>query len=147
MSDTFVVKDSGERKTFSTGMMRDGAVKPRYNDVLHGPMLKRWGAHLWKAKTKYPNPLPGVPNWTLAGTAEELERAYESLFGHFLDYMEGKTDEDHAAAIFFNINLAEHVKLKLADPPTMLQSVLKKATEQYEQEIHASSETKDDYKG
>lgn len=120
----FDIKDSGERMQFKSGMVRDtGAGKLRYNRVLDGPMFKRWAAHLQKGAIKYPDAEIGVPNWTLAeGTEEELQRAKESAMGHFIDWFEGKTDEDHAAALFFNVNLAEYIKdkMKLNVSPTHL---------------------------
>ena len=111
----FVVKDSGVREEFKSGMMRDtGKGKVRYNRVLAGPMFARWAAHLEKGAVKYPDVSPGVANWTLGDGPLELQRAKESAFGHFIDWLEGKEDEDHAAAVFFNINLAEHVRLKMS---------------------------------
>lgn len=110
----FVIKDSGKRQEFKSGMVRDtGSGKVRYHRVLDGPMLLRWAAHLHKGAVKYPDAAPGVPNWSLADGAEELQRAKESAIGHFIDWFMGKEDEDHAAATFFNINLAEYVKDKL----------------------------------
>lgn len=113
--DQFTIKDSGERQTFTSGMVRDtGAGKVRYNRVLHGPMFKRWAAHLQKGAQKYPDVAPGVPNWTLASGEAEVQRFKESALGHMIDWLEGKVDEDHAAGVFFNINGAEDVKAKLA---------------------------------
>jgi hypothetical protein len=40
---------------------------------------------------------------------EEYERFRESAFRHFLQWFNGETDEDHAAAVYFNINGAEYV--------------------------------------
>lgn len=113
-STSYVVKDSGQRRTFSSGMVRDSGDKVRYNRVLDGPMFRRWAAHLHKGAVKYPDVAPGVPNWTLAGGAEELQRAKESAFSHFIQWLAGDIDEDHAAAVFFNINLAEYCKERIA---------------------------------
>ncbi|MDE1813916.1 MAG: hypothetical protein KGH87_09120 [Thaumarchaeota archaeon] len=111
----FQIKDSGERKEFASGMVRDtGNGKVRYNRVLSGPMFKRWAEHLHKGAVKYPDVAPGVANWTLASGEEELQRAKESALGHMIDWLDGKTDEDHAAAVFFNINLAEYTKGRIA---------------------------------
>jgi hypothetical protein len=44
----------------------------------------------------------------------EYERFQESAARHFEQWLEGENDEDHAAAVFFNINGAEYVKAKLA---------------------------------
>lgn len=111
----FTIVDSGNKKTFTTGMVRNSnADKVRFNQLLHGPMLKRWAEHTWKGQKIYPDVATGVPNWTLAETAEELHRAEESLLSHVLDYLNGDRVEDHAAAIMFNVNLAENIRDKMA---------------------------------
>lgn len=112
--DILDIKDSGQRQQFPSGMVRDtGADKVRYNRVLDGPMFRRWAAHLCKGVVKYPDVAPGRPNWMLAAGDKELQRFYESAFGHFVDWLSGKTDEDHAAALFFNVNGAEYVKERM----------------------------------
>jgi hypothetical protein len=111
----FEIKDSGSRAEFSGGMVRDNAGdKTDFTGSFIGPMWRRWAEHQTKGRAKYPDPEPGVPNWTKAEGIEELIHAKRSLLRHITAYMEGKTDEDHAAAIFFNINLIEYVKEKLA---------------------------------
>lgn len=109
-NDQFTIKDSGARKEFSSGMVRDAADKTEYTRVLDGPMLDRWAEHLSKATKKYPDSQPGVPNWTQANGHEEAMRFQESAFRHFLAWIRGERDEDHAAAVFFNINGYEYVR-------------------------------------
>lgn len=112
----FEVKDSGERKSFAGGMVRDVTEgKVSFHRVMDGPMLERWAQRLTDAEKKYPDPLPGVANWTLARGDEEYHRFRESAFRHFIQWFKGETDEDHAAAVFFNINGAEYVKKVEAD--------------------------------
>jgi hypothetical protein len=114
LSDQFEVKDSGERKQFESGMVRDtSAGKVNFLLVRPGPMLRRWAAHLTKAETKYPPPEIGVPNWTLANGPEELDRFRQSAARHFESWLDDEMDEDHAAGVIFNINGAEYVKEKL----------------------------------
>ncbi len=109
----FVVKDSGERQSFSSGMVRDVSTgKVDWSRILDGPMAKRWAEHLTKGETKYPDVTPGVPNWTLANGEEEYVRFRKSALRHFMQWFMGDTDEDHAAAVYFNINGAEYVKAK-----------------------------------
>lgn len=106
----FGLKDSGARQEFSSGMVRDTTEgKTNFLNVLFGPMLNRWAEHLTKGRKKYPDVAPGTPNWTLAQGTEEYLRAKESALRHFLQWVRGDRDEDHAAAVFFNINLAEYV--------------------------------------
>jgi len=92
------------------------AGKLRYGRVLDGPMLDRWAAHLQKGAVKYPDVAPGVANWTLAKGPAELQRFRESAFSHFVKWLRGETDEDHAAAVFFNINGAEYVEAQVLEP-------------------------------
>ena len=110
----FGLKDSGERKQFDSGMVRDVTTgKPEIHRVYDGPMLERWAMHITKGGIKYPDVKPGVPNWTLADGEEELARFKNSAARHFFQWMRGDTDEDHAAAVFFNLNGYEYLKLKL----------------------------------
>lgn len=110
----FVVKDSGQRQEFKSGMVRDTTVgKVNFWRILAGPMFRRWATHLTLGAIKYPDIAPGVSNWTLANGAEELARFKDSAFRHFIQWQEGDTDEDHAAAIFFNVNGYEFVKEKI----------------------------------
>jgi hypothetical protein len=73
-------------------------------------MLKRWAKHLGAGAK-----IHGKDNWTLANSHEELEDYKESALRHCIQWVNGETDEDHAAAIYFNINAAESVKEKLTN--------------------------------
>lgn len=113
--DEFTIKDSGKRQEFKSGMVRDTTEgKTNYLKVLDGPMFDRWATHLTKGAVKYPDVSPGVANWTLADGEEELVRFKQSAFSHFRKWLRGDMDEDHAAALFFNVNGYEFVKAKLA---------------------------------
>jgi hypothetical protein len=104
----FVIKDSGQRETFAGGMVRDTAEgKTDYLLVADGPMLDRWAEHLTKGAKKYAR-----RNWMKAQGLEELERAKSSAFRHLRQWLRGDADEDHAAAVFFNVNEAEYIKSK-----------------------------------
>lgn len=112
--NNFIVKDSGERQSFASGMVRDTqAGKTDFSRILDGPMVERWAVHLTKGAVKYPDVKPGVANWTLANGEEELVRFKKSALRHFLQWYRGDVDEDHAAAVFFNINGKEYVQAKL----------------------------------
>ena len=111
MSTVFVVKDSGKRTEFSGGMVRDTAEgKTNYLLTRDGPMYERWAQHLTAGARKY-----AARNWMLAAGAEELERARESATRHFDQWLRGDTDEDHAAACYFNINEVEYLIAKTVD--------------------------------
>ena len=106
----FTVTDSGERELFDSGMVRDtetGKVDLTY--VIHGPMLVRWAEHMMKGAVKYDR-----ENWMQAAGTAELERFKRSAFRHLVQWLLGETDEDHAAAILFNVNGFEYVKERMA---------------------------------
>jgi hypothetical protein len=79
--------------------------KVDYSLVLDGPMFLRWAEHLTKGAKKYTK-----RNWLLATGKEEYDRFRESAVRHFVQWFYGFTDEDHAAAVFFNINAAEYLR-------------------------------------
>ena len=107
----FVVKDSGEREHFASGMQRDTqSGKTLYSLVYSGPMLRRWAEHLTKGAAKYTR-----DNWMNAAGEEELQRFLDSAARHFAQWMAGDRDEDHAAAVFFNLNGAEYVREKMSE--------------------------------
>ena len=105
---TFEVKDSGKREEFDSGMVRDTEDgKIDYTLIFDGPMLERWAAHLTKGAAKYE-----ARNWMKASGTAELERYRRSLLRHLAQYLRGDVDEDHAAAIFFNVNGIEYVQAR-----------------------------------
>ena len=105
----FTVKDSGERHQFSSGMQRDTAdEKTRYDLVFDGPLMERLANHLTKGARKYT-----ARNWMKANGAEELARFRESAVRHFVQWLRGDTDEDHAMAVVFNINGALYVEERI----------------------------------
>ena len=106
MEDDYEIKDSGEREEFASGMVRDVETdKTDYTYVTKGPMLRRWARHLMKGALKYER-----DNWMQAQDITERQRFERSAFRHMLQWLDGETDEDHAAAIMFNVNGAEYVK-------------------------------------
>lgn len=108
------IKDSGERVTYASGAMRDPSTgKIKWSRVTFGPMLRRWAQHLTTAEAKYPDPVEGVPNFSLIKTREEYIRYKESAYRHFMSWFMDETDEDHASAVYFNINGVEIIKAKL----------------------------------
>lgn len=100
---------------FASGLKRDTTDgKINWSLVYDGPLLRRWAILMTEgAKVK------GKRNWLNAGsvpeTAEDdLERFREGAARHFAQWMNGETDEDHAAAVVFNLNGYEHVKKRMA---------------------------------
>jgi Domain of unknown function (DUF5664) len=113
--ENFITKDSGKRVTFETGMQRDvNENKPRFDLItpaglpFEERMLTRWARLMDRGASKY-----GERNWEKASTEEEKKRFMDSAYRHFMQWAAGETDEDHAAAVFFNISGAEMVDSKL----------------------------------
>lgn len=115
----YEIKDSGKREEYKSGMVRDTQEgKTIWTKVLEGPMFRRWAIHLTNGARKYPDNADGTGNWTRANSDAELARFRQSAFRHFLQWIEGETDEDHAAAVYFNINCAEYVKARISEETT-----------------------------
>lgn len=111
----FVTKDSGQREEYDSGMRRDVEEgKPRFDLIFpegipfSEQMLTRFAELLGRGAEKY-----GENNWQLANSMTEYRRFKRSGLRHFLQWMAGETDEDHAAAVFFNIMAAENTKRKI----------------------------------
>lgn len=91
----YIVKDSGERQDFETGAVRDIQVgKPRFDLIPLGP-LRRLADHYAAGAEKY-----GDNNWR---KGIPMQRTLASLERHLADWKEGKTDEDHGAAVLWNM--------------------------------------------
>lgn len=117
----FVVKAGGPLETGAGGMVRSSSAdKTDFTLALDGAMFERWAAHLTRA-TRPRGDFPGYPkrNWLKATDGRPvdklatMERAKASAMRHFFQWYRGDTDEDHAAAVFFNINVYETVKESL----------------------------------
>ena len=103
----FETKDSGKRQVFSTGSHRDSGEKPLYTEVYY-PLVKRHAELMMRGAVKYER-----GNWKKASTKEELQRYQDALLRHTYQYLAGDRDEDHAAAILFNIHGCEMIADKL----------------------------------
>ncbi len=113
----FTTKDSGERATFASGMVRDtNKGKARFDLLLaegisYGNQFLTRVAELFaRGAEKYTD-----RNWEQANSTEELGRMKESAFRHFIQWMSGEDDEDHAAAVVFNLLAYESTITKLTE--------------------------------
>jgi hypothetical protein len=111
----FTTKDSGKREEYESGMRRDTQEgKPDFSLIMAEKMpyseqlLTRWADLMTRGADKY-----GARNWEKACSEEELARFKASAFRHFMQWMNGETDEDHASAVLFNINAHEYVKWRI----------------------------------
>ena len=107
----------GEALQSESGVYReieDG--KTDYSLLRDGPMWKRWAVHMTRAIPKR-----GRRNWMLASTQEDLDRFKRSACRHFEQWLDNEQDEDHAAALFFNVNGVEHLRGSLRDDSSYVQ--------------------------
>lgn len=94
MSENFITKDSGQRREFSTGSLRDVAVgKGRY-DLLPSLCIRRLAGLYERGAEKY-----GDSNWK---KGQPLSSTVNSMLRHAFQYLEGDRSEDHLAAIAWN---------------------------------------------
>lgn len=114
-ANDFTTKDSGERARFDSGMQRDTeAGKPRFDLMLpldvpyDEQMITRLAALYGRGSEKY-----DARNWEQANSREEMERMKSSAFRHFMAWMCGEGDEDHAAGAMFNIIAFETTAYKV----------------------------------
>ncbi len=129
MNEDYTVTTTVEQAEFPSGMVRDTAEgKIDYRIINYGPMRDRWVKHLDMARANYPDLGFGVPNWTVGDGIEEFDRFLESAERHFANWAAARrveltewtrqghftsipSTEDEAAAVFFNMNGAENVRL------------------------------------
>jgi hypothetical protein len=106
--DKFIIKDSGKREKYESGMVRDVQDdKPRY-DLIYFPLLKDWADLMSGGAKKY-----GERNWEKSNSIEELNRFKASAFRHFVQFMSGEEDESHHSAVLFNIGAIRYLQDKL----------------------------------
>ncbi len=112
MIDNWETKDSGVRAEYNSGMVRDTSEgKARFDLLLPKgvpyaqQMLTRFANLMARGAKKYTE-----RNWEKARGQEELDRYHESAFRHLMQWVAGEDDEDHAAAVMFNLMAGEHVE-------------------------------------
>jgi hypothetical protein len=105
----YTTKDSGEKRVHASGMVRDqDQDKPAFHLILpkdvpfEDQMLTRLAALYTRGAVRY-----GGRNWELSCTEEDEEHIAGSLFRHVIHLLCGDTDEDHAAAVMWNVNALE----------------------------------------
>ena len=115
---TYETKDSGVRAEFASGMVRDTeAGKARFDllfplGIPYGQqILTRFAELMERGAVKYEE-----RNWEKADGKVEYDRMKRSALRHMIQWFVGETDEDHAAAVMFNIMAAETTKVKMQQP-------------------------------
>lgn len=89
------IKDSGERRSFPTGSVRDtDDNKPKYSLI---PVIiwKRLAQHYSNGAKKY-----AARNWQ---KGQYISVYYDSLMRHVTAIIENQDDEDHVAAAIWNV--------------------------------------------
>ena len=90
------LKDSGERRQFDTGAVRDRAAgKGRY-DLLSTQALMRLARHYEAGAIKYED-----RNWE---KGMPISVYVDAAMRHLVKYIAGWNDEDHLAAVLWNIS-------------------------------------------
>lgn len=96
------VKDSGERREFATGSVRDVRTgKGRY-DLISVLAMRRLAKHTENGAVKY-----GDRNWE---KGQPIMTYIDSGKRHIDNHIEGRRDEDHLSAAFWNLMAAIHTE-------------------------------------
>jgi hypothetical protein len=113
-SSQFITKDSGKREEYDSGMVRDTQEgKPRYDLLVplgvpyEHQFLTRVASLLARGAEKYSD-----RNWEKATGSAELDRFKSSAHRHLMQWITDESDEDHAAAVVFNLLAYETIKWK-----------------------------------
>lgn len=111
------MKGSEKRTEFAGGGMRDGAAKTErfelawvHGQDFDGQMLTRYARWMARGATKYE-----PRNWESFASEDALEHARGSLLRHVFKLIAGRVDEDHAAAVWFNVQAIELIRERMAD--------------------------------
>lgn len=112
----YVIKDSGERRKFETGAVRDVVSGKGRCDLLPSCAILRLAKHFENGAVKYDerNWEKGIP----------ISAMMDSGMRHLLKYLDGQTDEDHLVAATWNLICAmwmEEKKPEMQDIPSRLE--------------------------
>lgn len=102
------LKDSGERREFASGSVRDQSVGKGRFDLLPPEALKGLAIQMELGAAKY-----SARNWELG---QPICRSYlDSALRHLMQVLEGKTDEDHLRAALWNVACAYTTRERVAN--------------------------------
>ena len=107
------VKSTRERQEFTTGSVRDSRIGKGRFDLLPPKAIRRLAVHFENGAVNY-----GERNWE---KGQPIGRYMDSALRHLFCYLDGKSDEDHLAAVAWNVLCAmqtEMLKPELQDIPT-----------------------------
>jgi hypothetical protein len=102
--DVPVLKDSGERRQFTTGAVRDRAVGKGRFDLIPSQAMFRYARHMEAGAIKY-----SPRNWEMG---MEHGVYIDAALRHIEKYKDGWDDEDHLAAALWNIASLMHMQVE-----------------------------------
>lgn len=98
------VKDSGERRTYETGAVRDRAIGKGRFDLLPPKSIKRVAQHFENGIEKY-----GERNWEKGINISDY---IDSSLRHIFCYLDGENEEDHLSAATWNLLCAIQTEIE-----------------------------------
>ena len=105
--EAIVRSASGTNRSSEEGKLRYDLCFPP-SDAMECSILSRWALHMTKnVESK------GEANWHNASTAEDIKRFYRSAWRHWMAFIAGEDDEDHLAAILFNLQGIAYVQHRI----------------------------------
>ena len=119
--DHFKLRDSGKRKTYSSGAMRERNTGKGRFDLISPFALMRLALIYEKGAMKYDD-----RNWE---KGEPFTRFIDSAMRHIVQYMQGDREEDHLAQAAWNLFSILHLEATMPEWDDM-PDYLKKKKEQ-----------------
>lgn len=102
------IHDSGNRKQFTTGALRDRPIGKGMYSLISPVGLRRLAQRCELGHMKYED----GRNWEKGMPISEF---IDSALRHIMQYLEGLNDEDHLAAAMWNLQCAMHMEEKMPE--------------------------------
>ena len=121
-NDNYKIKDSGERKNFESGAMRDISTEKGRFDLLPPATLRALAIHFEKGAKKYAD-----RNWEKGMPVSVYTN---SALRHLCQFMDGHEDENHLIAALWNVVCAYETILRTQNKllPEELNNMPRKVT-------------------
>ena len=100
-----MLNDTGQRTEYDTGAMRENAPGKGRFDLIPFQALMRLAKHYENGRHKYTE-----RNWE---QGMPIGRYYDAAFRHLIKYADGWNDEDHLAAVLWNVAAIMHHEAEL----------------------------------
>jgi hypothetical protein len=105
MTDKTKLKDSGERAVYESGAQRDNSEGKGRFDLIPIQGLMRLAVHYERGAKKYSD-----RNWE---KGMDISRYCDAALRHMVKYIAGFNDEDHLAAVAWNVMSIMHHEANL----------------------------------